>query len=357
MSNSIKKTKTLFLGTSEFARVILDKLLHLEYIEIVGVITKPDALVGRKQVLEPCAVGKFVNEYNSEQNSNIPIFKPEKFKEEYQSILEGTKPELAIVAAYGKILPEEFLNCPKYKCLNIHGSLLPKLRGATPIQSAILHCFEKTGISIQIMKYALDEGDIIGEKEISLKDRNYYKEDLFQELSIVGSNLLEEILPKYINGEILPRSQKEEEATYCSKEDFLPEKGELFVQMSAQEIEGIIKSFTPEPSAFITEIYVSKIHTAEDLTTLDKEHFTRIPNRASISRVGTFSPIENAVPSGFTVPTNNLFELTNTPLIIYQKNLYLLCKDGLLEVLELQLESEKKKTAKEFINGAINKLK
>ena len=144
--------KVVFMGTPEFAVPIL-KLLIDEY-DVVGVVTQPDRMVGRKRIITPPPVKELALEHN------IKVFQPLKIKENYQEIL-ALSPDLIVTCAYGQILPEEILHFPKYGCINVHASLLPKLRGGAPIHHAIIDGYKETGITIMYMSKKMDQGDIL----------------------------------------------------------------------------------------------------------------------------------------------------------------------------------------------------
>ena len=156
----MKDIRVIYMGTPDFSLKSLEALY--ENTNVVLVVTKKDAEVGRKKVLTPSPVKKWAVEHN------IPVLTPDSLKKEYQSILDY-KPDLIVTCAYGKILPKEILEYPKYKCINVHASLLPKLRGGAPIHKAIIEGYKKTGITIMYMDEDMDSGDIISQSET-----NYY---------------------------------------------------------------------------------------------------------------------------------------------------------------------------------------
>lgn len=241
------KIRTIFIGSGEFAVPILDKLLHSDLIELTAVITQPDKPVGRKQILTATPVGEFLQQ----SSINIPIEKPAKIRLESQILLDKYQPELIIVASYGQILPEELLNYPKYKTLNIHGSILPQLRGAVPVQMSILNGLEKTGVSIQRMVYQMDAGPLIGTKE-KLLNGTETTDILMYELAQDGAELLEEILPAWIAGEVEEHPQEETKATYCYKDDISKEKAEIKFDTDIKLAERMIRAFNPWPVAWVS---------------------------------------------------------------------------------------------------------
>lgn len=226
--------KIIFMGTPEFSATILTALLNSDY-EIAAVITNPDAPVGRKQILTPSPV-KVVAEKNK-----IPIIQPEKMRD--------FNVDLAIVAAYGKIIPKHILDIPRYGTINVHPSLLPKYRGASPIQNAILNGDKKTSVTIMKLDKEMDHGPILAQEEFPIADSDTY-ESLSQKLAMMGAELLTKTIPDYVSGKIKPVEQKHAEATYTKiikKED-----GKIDWSKSAAEIERMIRAFYPWPTAWTT---------------------------------------------------------------------------------------------------------
>ncbi len=232
-------SKILFLGTPEFAIKPLEALINAGY-EINGVITAPDKPVGRKQILTPPPVKSLAEKHN------LPIYQPGN-KNELLKIMKKLRPDLAIVAAFGMILIKEMLDIPKYGFLNIHPSLLPRWRGASPIQSAILAGDEKTGVSIMLLDEKMDEGPILVQKEFKIENKNY--KELENMLSELGAKMLTEIIPKWINGEINPQQQDSSKATYTQK--IQKEDGLINLNETPEMTEKKIRAFTPWPGAYI----------------------------------------------------------------------------------------------------------
>ena len=204
-----KNIKFAFFGTPHVASETLLVLINNGYIPSI-IITSPDKKSGRGMQLNPTKVSILAHEYN------IPCLKIEKIDQEFIDEFKNFKIDLSIVVAYGKILPEELINSPKFGTINIHYSLLPKYRGASPLEQALLLGDKKTGISIQQMVFKLDSGPIITKKEI-LIDINEDKETLRNKLVKLGANTLIEILPKIITQEINPEIQDESNSSYCKK--------------------------------------------------------------------------------------------------------------------------------------------
>lgn len=236
----MKDIKIVFMGTPDFAVPIFKSLA--ENYNVVAVVTQPDKLVGRKQILTPSPIKVASALYN------IPVLQPVKIKDEYASILKY-EPDIIITCAYGQILPKELLDYPKYKCINVHASLLPKLRGGAPIHHAIMDGYDKTGITIMYMSVLMDAGDIISQAETTItKDDTLGS--LHDRLSEMGKDLLLETLPNIINGNITTIKQDENEVTYgynITKED---EK--IDFTKTNIEVDNKIRALNPIPGAYTT---------------------------------------------------------------------------------------------------------
>ena len=245
--------KIVFMGTPEFSVPIL-KMLIKNY-NVVGVVTQPDREVGRKKVLTPSPIKQTAMEFN------IPVITPEKLRIEYEKVL-AFKPDIIVTCAYGQILPNEILNYPKYGCINVHASLLPKYRGGAPIQRAIMNGEVKTGITIMYMNEGMDTGDMIEKKELIIENHDNYDE-VSKKLSVIGTDLLEDVLPKVIKGKIKRTIQDNEDATYApiiKRED---EK--LDFNKTTFEIYNHIRALSTTPGAYaildnkVVKIYSSRM--------------------------------------------------------------------------------------------------
>lgn len=199
----------IFWGTPDVASETLEKLKQEGYLPSL-IVTSPDARSGRGLIMNPSPVAKF-----AEQN-NIPCLKPEKLDSEIINTLKATGYELAIVVAYGKILPAEILNIPKLGSFNVHYSLLPKYRGASPVETAILNGDKETGVTIQKMVYEMDAGDIVARESTPIGDTETAPE-LRSRLIEIGSKLLIQTLPKIIDKKLKPVPQNPTEVTFCKK--------------------------------------------------------------------------------------------------------------------------------------------
>ncbi len=178
--NVEKELRILFMGTPSFSVPILEGLL--DNYKIRAVVTQPDRIIGRDNVPQPTPVKKLAME------NTILVLQPEKIRNEYQEII-SLKPDLIITCAYGQILPKELLEVPKLGCINVHASLLPKLRGGAPIHHAIIDGYTKTGITIMYMNEKMDEGDIISQKEMEISPTETAS-SLHDKLSLLGKELL-----------------------------------------------------------------------------------------------------------------------------------------------------------------------
>lgn len=298
--------KIIFMGTPEFSKPILEALIENYDVELI--VTQPDRHLGDK-VIEP--IIKKVGLAN-----NIKVFQPQKIRKEYQEIID-LKPDMIITCAYGQIIPKALLDYPKYGAINIHASLLPKLRGGAPIHHAIIDGYDKTGITIMYMNDKMDEGDIILQKETQITDEDTTN-SLHDRLSLIGRDLILEAIPKIVKGKIKRIKQNEEEATYgynISREDekinFLKTKREIFNQ---------IRGLNSYPGAYT--IFNGKILKVWE------------------SKIGTSNK------------EGQIGEIIN----IYDDGIGIKCSDGEIILTQVQLEGKKRQTAKEFINGHKNEL-
>lgn len=228
------------MGTSDLSQAILESLISNDY-NLVGVFTKPDTKVGRKQeVIEPL-VKKIAKE------KNIPVFQPAKFKIEGTDALKELAPDLVIVAAYGKIIPEDALEIPKFGFINVHVSILPKYRGASPIQNALLAGEKETGVTIMLMDQGVDTGDILAQETTPIEDEDS-TESLMTKMAGVGASLLIKTIPEWIEGKIQAKKQIHENATHCKMID--REDGKIVWSDSAENIFNKFRAFSPWPGVF-----------------------------------------------------------------------------------------------------------
>lgn len=247
------KTRIVFMGSPDFALPTLIAL-HKKY-HVTGVVTQPDKPAGRGRTLRPPPVKTLVNEYN------IPVIQPVSLKEPAAlAQLQQWEPELIVVAAFGQILRPPVLNLPPHGCINVHASLLPRWRGAAPIQAAILHGDKQTGVTIMLMEAGLDTGPILSQRSIPITD-DCTAGALSPLLAELGSQLLVETLPGYLSGELRPQPQDETSATYApmlKKAD-----GEIDFNQPAEYLERFVRAYNPWPGAFTSwEVGRLKVHRA-----------------------------------------------------------------------------------------------
>lgn len=234
----MKNLKVVFMGTPDFAVPVLEALL--QNTNVVLVVSQPDKVVGRKQLVEPTPIKKVA------LANNIEIYQPFKIKDEYEKIL-NVKPDIIITCAYGQIIPEILLNAPRLGCINVHASLLPKLRGGAPIHHAIIDGETKTGVTIMYMDKTMDTGAIISQKEYQIKDTDNV-ETLHNILSKIGAELLIETLPSIIEGTNSKVPQNNLEATYAwniNRED-----EHLNFNKTAKEVYNQVRGLNPWPKAY-----------------------------------------------------------------------------------------------------------
>ena len=229
--------KIVFMGTPDFAVPVLKGLI--ENYEVVGVVSQPDKRVGRHQELKATPIKEVAMEYN------IPVFQPIKIREDYQDIL-ALDPDMIVTCAYGQIIPKEILDYPKLGCINVHASLLPKLRGGAPIHKAIIDGYSKTGITIMYMDVGMDDGDIISQEETDILDSDNL-EILHDRLSLMGRDLLLDTLPSIIEGTNRRIKQDPNEVTFAY--NIKREEEHIDFTKSAREVFNLIRGLSPIPGA------------------------------------------------------------------------------------------------------------
>ena len=305
----IKDLKLLFMGTPEISAYVFEKMIEAGY-HFVGLVAQPDHPVGRKGIIEKVPTKVVAEKYN------IPVFQPEKIRLDY-SFMEEVKPDLVITLAYGQIVPQGFLDIPKYGCLNLHGSLLPKYRGASPVQSVLISNEKVTGVTLMEMVKAMDAGRMYAKKEIVIDDDDNAT-SLFNKVKEAAGELVIESLPLYINGELKGVEQDENEVTFCSI--IKPEQEKLDLNMTALELVGYIRGLSDEPGAYL---YLNGLKL--------KIYKAKVVDNSVNAEVGT--------------------------IIKADKNgLYMQAKDGLISLLEIQKEGKKRMNYRSFINGNQNLL-
>ena len=304
------KKKIVFMGTPKFAVPILEMLIENFGVDLV--ITQPDKKVGRKKVLTAPPVKILAEE------KGIRVLQPEKISgdEDVLAELKELNPDIIITAAYGQLVPESILEIPKYKCINVHGSLLPKLRGGAPIQYSILEDHGKTGITIMYMVKKLDAGDMISKVEVDILDSDNY-ESLHDKLSIAGRDLLKETLPNIFTENISPEKQDDSLATFAR--NILREDEKIDWNKSARQIFNQIRALDPTPGAFT--------YLDENVLKIWNSEVVDLEENFSSKKVGTIIKQD-------------------------KKYIYLLCGENtVLKVKELQISGKKRMPVVNFLSN------
>ena len=295
------------MGTPQFAVPALQKLA--EHYDVVAVVTQPDAPAGRGKHLVQSAVKQFA------LSKGLPVLQPDSLKPaEVVEQLRGYHPDCIAVAAFGQILRKPVLDLPRYGCINVHGSLLPRWRGASPISAAIAAGDEATGITIMRMDVGLDSGPLLSKRAEPIGPEDTTA-TLMERLSHIGADLLIDTLPKYFSGELTPEGQDESLVTLCHQ--LKKEEGRIDWGRSAVEVERHVRAMTPWPGAF---------------TTLDGKQLKILKSRVGMQ----FDRMLR--------PPGNLF-------LQRGKELLVACNGGILELLEVQLEGKKATPAADFARG------
>src|SRR2546427_684407 len=234
--------RLIFMGTPELSCISLQALLASSAFQVVAVVTQPDRPKGRDLKLHPSPVKELA------LRANLPLLQPERARnEDFLQQLRRLQPDLIAVAAYGQILPQSILDLPRFGCLNVHTSLLPKYRGAAPIQSALLNDEAETGVTIMKMDPGLDTGDILTQEATPITPEDT-SESLHDRLAKMGARLLVQTIPEHVTGRIQPRSQHAKGATYAPK--IKKEDGRLDWKQPARTLWNRVRALTPWPGAF-----------------------------------------------------------------------------------------------------------
>lgn len=261
---NLKKSKIVFMGTPEYAKIVLEGLLENEY-NVELVVSQPDKKVGRKQIITPTCVKVLATD------NNIETFQPVKIRDDFQKIVD-MKPDLIITAAYGQIVPKEVLDCAKFGCINLHGSLLPKYRGGAPIQWAIINGEKKTGVTLMYMDEKMDTGDVICEKEVIIEENDNLK-DIFEKMSYCAKDILIENIDDILTGTNSRTPQDNDRATYAWNIN----KDDEFIDINlktALEIHNHVRGLYPYIIAnFVVDNVKYKIHETRVVENLDVKNY------------------------------------------------------------------------------------
>lgn len=307
--------KIVFMGTPDFAKESLEAVYNAGY-EIIGVVTNPDKPKGRGMKMMPSPVKEFAMEKGLKMFQPLKVRNNEEFLEEIKSL----NPDVICVVAYGKILPKELLEIPKLGCINVHGSLLPKYRGAAPIQWAVLNGDKKTGITTMYMDVGMDTGDMILKEEVEIGEDETTGE-LWDRLSKIGANLLTKTLEQIEDG-TAPREKQGEDFTMAPMLDKSMAKID-WENKTAQEIKNLVRGLNPIMGAY---------------TFLDdkKIKFWRVD----------IAKEDEIMADGLEILRNGTV-LVSDP----RDGLYIKTKDGILKVLEIQGDNAKKMPIGDFLRG------
>lgn len=312
--------KIVFMGTPDFAESSLKSIYEAKH-EILAVVTNPDKPSGRGMKLKPSPVKQYALE------KNLPIYQPQKIRgnEEFINQIRNLKPDVICVVAYGKILPQEILDIPQKGCINVHGSLLPKYRGAAPIQWAVINGDKVTGITTMYMDAGMDTGDIILKEELQIGQEETTGE-IWNKLAIIGGSLLVKTLDKIEKGEA-PRIKQGLDfsmAPMLEKEDAKID----FKNMTAMQIKNLVRGLDPIMGAYAyldsKKIKIWKVQV------IDQSTFNKQLN--------------------LQINMQNLEEGT-VLLSDSKKGLYIKAKDGILKILEIQGENSKRMEVADYLRG------
>lgn len=300
--------RIVFMGTPDFAVGSLQALCESGKHEILAVVTQPDRPKGRGNKLLQTPV----KEYALEQG--LTVYQPQKVKTpEFVELLHELQPELIVVAAFGQFLSKEILELPKYGCINVHASLLPKYRGAAPIQYAIIKGEKESGVTIMQMDIGMDTGAMLDKVVVPIAE-NTTMGELHDALREQGAALLLQVIDKIATGTAVAEPQDNEQATYATLLDRSMEH--IDWSKTAQEVHNLIRGFNPAPSTF-----------------------TKLPNGKSLKIWGSkMTDKSSAAAAGTVIATG-------------KHSFFVACGEGVLEITEVQPESKKRMPAQVFLNG------
>lgn len=326
--------KIVFMGTPDFAAGALEALIGAGY-EITAVVTQPDKPKGRSKELLPPPVKQ------SALRHNIPVMQPKRIKTpEAVAELKQYPADVYIVAAFGQILSQEILDFPRYGCLNIHASLLPKYRGTSPIQHVIMDGEEKTGITIMQMDSGIDTGDMLYKKEIPIADTDNY-ETLHDKLMVLGGEAILEALPLLEQGKLIPEKQDDSLSCYTSMID--KSMGRVDFTKGAAEIDRLIRGLTPWPSAY-TSYHGKQLKIWRAKAAAAAEASVAKDSAAGNTAGGSASAGGDAAVGSSTAVPGEIIKVDKDSITVA-------AGDGELILYELQLEGKKRMNAHDFLLG------
>ncbi len=301
----MKDKKVIFMGTPEFSVPVLEMLNANT--NVVLVVTQPDKEVGRHHEIKYSPVKEYA------LKNNIEVYQPNKIRNEYEYIL-SKNPDVIITCAYGQIIPEILLETPKYKAINVHASLLPKLRGGSPLHRAIINGYDETGITIMYMAPGMDDGDIITQEKIKIEDTDNVG-IIHDKLSILGRDLLLKTLPDIFSCNVNRTKQDESKVTFAY--NIKPEEEKIDFNKIAKEVYNQIRGMYPFPIAY---------------TTLDG-----LTIKVCESKMGN---LKNGRPGQI--------------IKIYKDGIGVMCKDKELIITRIKPSGKKEMSVKDYLNGNRN---
>ena len=304
MFKSNSEVKVVYMGTPEISASVLLSILKAGY-KVVAVVTNEDKEIGRKHELEPTPVKKIAQEWS------IPVYQPHRIRKEH-TFLDELDFDVLVTMAYGQIVPKEVLDAPKIGAINLHGSLLPALRGAAPIQRAIMNGDSKTGVTLMKMVEAMDAGEMYDKAEVEIAPSDNYTSLAWKISECASSLIVKDLLP-YANGELVGVAQKEDEVTFANK--ILPEDERLPLSLPVSSLLSYIRGLSETPGGYFL---------------LDGKKFKVY--KASLSTL----PLKGALGE----------------IVKCSKGVYVQANGGIISLDDVQLEGKKRMDGKSFSNGA-----
>ena len=300
----MKNKRIVYMGTPVFSQYIFEKLILAGY-NIVALVSQPDRPVGRKRIITATPTKEIALKYN------IPVFQPEKIKDEYEFIRE-LKPDIIITCAYGQFVPQGLLDIPPYGCLNIHASLLPKLRGGAPIQHALIDGHDKTGVTLMEMIKKMDAGRMYAKVETDITDEDTY-DTLHERLKLLGAELILNNLNLYFEGKLEGIPQDENEVTISP--NISKEEEHIDFTKTTREVFNMIRGLSSIPGAnFIYNNEVVKVYRSR----IGDKNYSKEPGE-----------IVNISKDSIDIKTG----------------------DGVVEITEIQLQGKTRIKVKDYLNG------
>lgn len=303
----INEIRIIYMGTPDISARVLEKMIMLGY-NIVGVVAQPDRPMGRKGIITKVPTKIVAEKYN------IPVYQPEKIRLDYE-FLKDINPDLILTFSYGQIVPKGVLDIPRLGCLNLHGSILPKYRGASPVQTVLVNREKYTGVTLMEMTEKMDAGRMYAKEFIEILESDNAT-SLFNKISDTSFTVVEKYLPDYIMGKLEGVPQNEEEATYCKM--IKPEQEKIDLLLTKEEIIGWINALSDEPGAYLL---------------LENEKFkifkAKIVDDSTNFRVGEI-------------------------VLADKKGLHIQLSNGVISLLEIQKQGKKRMDYKSFLNGNNN---